>query len=111
MSKSRETVEISQQVDITTADQVKFVDYGAGTFVATPAYTLGVDASGQLVEFVSSSGAAQGAGGDEIFFENDTNVTTNYTITSGKNAMTAGPITIDSGITVTIPSGSNWTIV
>lgn len=111
MSKSRETVEISQQVDITTADQVKFVDYGTGTFTGTQAYTLGVDSSGQVVEFVASTGAAQGAGGDEIFFENDTNVTTSYSITSGKNAMTAGPITIDTGVTVTIPSGSNWTIV
>ena len=39
------------------------------------------------------------------------NVTTNYTITTGRNAMTAGPITINSGITVTIPTGQTWTIV
>lgn len=56
-------------------------------------------------------GGASGAGGDAIFYENDQNVTTNYTITTNKNAMSAGPIEIDSGITVTVPSGSTWTIV
>jgi len=35
----------------------------------------------------------------------------NYTITSGKNAMSAGPITIDTGVAVTVPTGSVWTIV
>jgi hypothetical protein len=46
-----------------------------------------------------------------VFYENDTNVTANYTITTGKNAMTAGPITIDNGVTVTVPNGSTWTVV
>ena len=51
-----------------------------------------------------------GAGSDKVFYENDQTVTTNYTITSGKNAMSAGPITLDPGVTVTIPSGSEWSI-
>lgn len=54
---------------------------------------------------------AVGGGNDRIFFENDQTVSSSYTITSGKNAMTAGPITINSGITVTIPDGSTWTVV
>lgn len=45
------------------------------------------------------------------FYENDKTLTSNYTITTGKNAMSAGPITINSGVTVTVPSGSVWTIV
>lgn len=52
-----------------------------------------------------------GAGGDKIFFENSTNVYTNYTVPVGKNASSAGPISIASGVTVTIPSGSSWSIV
>ena len=48
---------------------------------------------------------------DGVFWENNQNVTSNYTITNGKNAMSAGPITIDSGVTVTVGSGENWTIV
>jgi hypothetical protein len=58
-----------------------------------------------------SSGGATGGGSDDVFYENSQTVTTNYTITSGKNALTAGPVSINSGVTVTIPSGSVWTIV
>jgi len=56
-------------------------------------------------------GGATGGGSDLIFWENDQTVTTNYEITSGKNAGTFGAITINSGVTVTVPSGSTWTIV
>jgi hypothetical protein len=54
--------------------------------------------------------ASAGAIGD-IFYENGQTVSSNYTITSSKNAMSAGPITIDTGVTVTIPVGSSWVIV
>jgi hypothetical protein len=54
---------------------------------------------------------ATGGGTDRVFYENDQVVTTAYTITSGKNAMTAGPVTINDGITVTVPDGSTWTVV
>ena len=47
----------------------------------------------------------------DSFYENDTNVTASYSITSGKNAMSAGPITLNANIIVTIPSGSVWTVV
>ena len=57
------------------------------------------------------SAGATGGGSDEIFYENGQNVTTNYTITNGKNAMSAGPITIDSGVTVTVGAGETYTIV
>ena len=60
---------------------------------------------------VSISGGAMGGGGNRIFFENDVTVTDSYEITTGKNAMSAGPLTINNGVTVTIPSGSDWTIV
>jgi hypothetical protein len=56
-------------------------------------------------------GGATGGGTDDIFIENGQTVTTNYTITTNKNAMSAGPITIASGITVTVPSGSTWVVV
>lgn len=54
---------------------------------------------------------ATGGGSDLVFFENDQVVTTNYTLTTGKNAVTAGPVTINSGVTVTVPSGQSWVIV
>jgi hypothetical protein len=59
----------------------------------------------------SVGGGATGGGSDAIFFENGQTVTASYTITAGNNAMTAGPISINGGVTVTIPSGSVWTIV
>lgn len=56
-------------------------------------------------------GGATGGGSDAVFIENDQTVTTNYTITTNKNAGTFGPITINSGITVTVPSGSVWSVI
>jgi hypothetical protein len=56
-------------------------------------------------------GGATGGGTDEIFIENGQTVTSNYTITASKNAGTFGPITVNSGVTVTVPSGSTWSIV
>ena len=52
-----------------------------------------------------------GASTNTVFFENDKEVAVNYQITSTKNAMTAGPIAINAGIVVTVPSGCAWTIV
>lgn len=57
------------------------------------------------------SGGAKGGGTNQVFYENDQTVDTNYTITSGKHAMSAGPITVATGVTVTVPTGSVWTIV
>lgn len=59
----------------------------------------------------SVGGGATGGGSDDIFVENGKTVTTNYTITTNKNAMSAGPITINTGVTVTVPTGSTWVIV
>jgi len=59
----------------------------------------------------SIGGGATGGGADTVFFENSQTVTTDYTLTTNKNAVTAGPITINSGVTVTVPSGQSWVIV
>ena len=56
-------------------------------------------------------GGATGGGADEIFVENGQNVTVNYTIPSTRNAMSTGPITVDSGVTVTVSSGSRWVVL
>ena len=56
-------------------------------------------------------GGATGAGGDDIFYENGQTVTADYTLTTGKNAMSAGDITIATGVTVTVPAGATWTVV
>ena len=56
-------------------------------------------------------GGATGGGSDDVFYENGQTVTANYTLTTNKNAVTAGPVTVNSGVTVTIPSGSSWVVV
>lgn len=52
-----------------------------------------------------------GGGKNRAFYVNDKTISYNYTIPTGKNAMTAGPVTIDSGVAVTVPSGSTWTVI
>ena len=59
----------------------------------------------------SIGGGAGGAGGDAIFYENGQTVTTSYELTASTNAMSAGPIAINAGVTVTVPSGGNWVVV
>lgn len=54
---------------------------------------------------------ATGGGGDQVFVENEVTVTTDYTLSTGKNAESVGPISIDSGISVTIPSGQRWIVL
>jgi len=67
--------------------------------------------SGSDYDWVDAASGAGGGGSDDIFYENGQNVTTNYTITNGKNAMSAGPITINSGVTVTVGAGETWTVI
>lgn len=59
----------------------------------------------------SIGGGATGAGGDQVFYENELTVTASYTLTTNRNAMSTGPITIDSGVTVTVPTGQRWVIL
>jgi len=56
-------------------------------------------------------GGATGGGSDTWAVEHDNTITTSYTIGTGKNVISAGPLTVNSGATVTVPSGSTWTIV
>jgi hypothetical protein len=59
----------------------------------------------------SVGGGATGAGGDTVFQENERVVTTNYTLSTNKSAMCVGPLTINTGVTVTIPSGERLVIL
>ena len=80
------------------------------TDAAVSGYALVSDASGTL-SWAAAGGGANGNGTNEIFWENDQTVTGDYSITNGKNAGSFGPITIQSGVTVTVGSGETWTVV
>jgi hypothetical protein len=70
----------------------------------------GVTSFNGLTGAIVSSGGV-GGGSDSIFYLNDVTVFNSYTIPLNKNAMTAGPVTIANGVTVTVQDGSVWTIV
>ena len=59
----------------------------------------------------SLGGGATGGGGDQVFNLNTMEVTTSYSLPTGKNAVSVGAITINSGVSVTIPSGQRWVIL
>ena len=59
----------------------------------------------------SIGGGATGGTGDAVFFENSKTIASSYTISSNKNAMCTGPITVGSGVTITVPSGSRWVVL
>ena len=72
-------------------------------------YALVSNASGVL-SWAAAGGGAVG-NGNAIFWENDQTITGDYTITNNKNAGSFGPITIQSGTTVTVGAGETWTVV
>lgn len=61
--------------------------------------------------WASLGGGATGAGGDTVFVQNSKAVTTSYAIPATQNASSVGPITVPSGVTITVPSGSRWVIL
>jgi hypothetical protein len=74
---------------------------GSASVVGT--YTNGI--------WTQIGGGATGTGGNQVFVLNDQEVTADYTIPATKNASSAGPITINTGVTVTVSTGANWVIV
>ena len=98
-------------------------EVGIGTYTSsgtTLARTtvLASSNSGSLVNFSAGTKdvfvtypAERAVVGGEGYVENAATVAVSSTISTGKNAMSAGPVTVNSGITVTVPSGSRWVIV
>lgn len=98
-------------------------EVGIGTYTASGT-TLSRDSvlessnSGSLVNFAAGSKdvfvaypAERAVIGGMGYVENAATVSQSSTINAGNNAISAGPVTINSGITVTVPSGSRWVVV
>ena len=85
------------------------------TSAGSSGQVLSTNGSGVLSFVDQSGGGAVGGGSDKLFMENGTTMTTDYTIGTEFgatcNALSAGPITINAGVTLTIPSGSVYTVV
>jgi hypothetical protein len=81
----------------------------AGTTVQLAAGTSGqvLTSNGAAAPSWSAVSAAQAGG---VIYENSLIISSNYTLTAGKNGMSVGPITINSGVAVTVPSGQRWLV-
>jgi len=98
-------------------------EVGIGTYTASGT-TLSRDTvlassnSGSLVNFSAGTKdvfvtqpAERTVTGGYGYTENDATITVSSSITAGRNALSGGPVTIASGISVTVPSGSTWTVI
>ena len=98
-------------------------EVGIGTYTSSGT-TLSRDTvlassnSGSLVNFSAGTKdvwcdypAKRAVVGGEGYIENAATVNTSSTINTGNNAISGGPVTVASGVSVTVPSGSSWTIV
>ena len=108
------------KLDIKSANGVGAVILPAGTTAQRPTGTSGSirynTTTGQFEGYTSTDwgsigGGATGGGNDTVFFLNANTVTANYTISTGYNALSAGPITINANVTVNISNGANWVVV
>lgn len=92
----------------TTTGNTKNVNIGiAGASGSTTLVTVGSAVSGSTSRTSINGNLIANSG----LFENSATISRNYNIQSGNNAISSGPVTIDSGITVTIPDGSRWVVV
>ena len=102
-------------------DNFRIVTAGAERFRITSTGAIAIEgssnygSSGQVLTSNGNDAPSWQDGGGTVasgcIYENSQTISANYSITSGKNAMSAGPITIASGVTVTVTSGSTYTIV
>ena len=92
-------------------NSTKFVTTNTGAVVTGILTATSFSGDGSSLSNLPAGAPVGGASTNTVFFENDKEIAVNYQITSTKNAMTAGPVSINAGIAVTVPSGCSWTIV
>ena len=109
------TVNTSQTVASTvlSGNSINSTAITGGGRIATVgnAVVATVSSDGTNCDLIKSVNVPTGGGSNKIFYLNDTIVTENYTIPTGQNAGSFGPVTINSSVIVTIPSGSYWSVV
>ena len=77
--------------------------------------TITTAANGQVLQYNGTAWVnavvATGNTTSTGLWENSNTINSNYTIGTNYNAMSAGPVTVASGVTVTVPSGSRWVVI
>ena len=89
----------------------KFITTNTGVVISGICTATSFKGDGSGLSNLPAGAPVGGASTNTVFFENDKLVEVNYQITSTKNAMSAGPISVSAGIAITVPSGCSWTIV
>jgi|TARA_R100000781_G_scaffold27637_1_gene20549 hypothetical protein len=97
--------------DGTTAQRPGSASVGMLRYNTTTNSFEGYSGSSPAWGEIGGGGGATGTGTDQIFLNYGQTVTGSYSIPASTNSLTAGPVSVASGQSVTIPSGSNWTIV
>jgi len=102
------TTEGSERIRVGPAGQIGIAgaNYGATGQVLTS-----TGSGGAISWTTPASAGATGGGTDAWALEHDNTITTTYTIGSGKNVISAGPMTINAGATITVPATSIWRIL
>ena len=94
---------------------VSEIQDGAVTAAKLAAGAAVPDQSGHAGQFLTTDGTtadwADPGAKQDIFWENSQSLTTSYSIPNGKSAVTAGPVTLGSGVTVTLGATSRWVVV
>lgn len=105
---------INNATTTSNASRVIIVSGGGGATQVAPRGAQTVMASnGTDIWLAAAVGTTvpTGGGTDAIFYNNGQTVTVDYTIPTANNSGTFGPISINSGVTVTVPTGSTWTVI
>ena len=97
----------------TTVSAVEAANTAVASSVSATAAAISAAASAAsaAASASNSSGVGGGASGDHGFFQNESTINHSFTINAGYNAGSFGPVTLASGVVVTVPVGSTWTIV
>ena len=98
-------------IELKSNTQTKLLINPAGAVVTGVLTATSFSGDGSSLSNLPAGAPVGGASTNTVFFENDKAVAVNYQVTSTKNAMSAGPISINAGIAVTVPTGCSWTIV
>jgi len=91
--------------------QVGSIQIGTGNTAVTLQATQSGLVTTTAANVTAPIGAGSGGATNGVFFVNNNTVTANYTIASGQNALSVGPMTIASNVTVIISSGQRWVIL
>lgn len=118
---------VATQVNVTAQGDVRFEDSSGGQYVALQApgtvatnvtFTL-PSADGSANQLLSTNGSgvlsfttvSSPAYASGALIVNTTTVGENYTVPTGSNAFSVGPITISSGFAITVSSGQRWVVI